>query len=108
MKKQVTTRGRCHLLLKAHVQGRRLRVRLVLAATAWTSGPGAFLRRLRVARLYGRRRLRRRGSRRTDNDFDEVSVTITTIDDGESWRVDSTRNYEIVPREIGRASCRER
>jgi len=28
MKKQVTTRGRCHLLLKAHVQGRRLRVKL--------------------------------------------------------------------------------
>src|SRR5438876_10930233 len=75
-----------------------LRAILLAAATTWLSRPSAFLRRLRVARLYGRRRLRRLRARRTEPDFDEVGVTIATIDDGNPSRVDSTLIHEIVHR----------
>ncbi len=70
----------------------------LFAAPAGTSGPRAFLRRLYVARLYGRRRLRSFRSRRTDPDFDEVGIAITTIDDDDSSRINSALADEVIHR----------
>src|SRR2546427_9280178 len=82
-----------------------LRAILLAAATTWFSGPSAFLRRLRVARLYGRRRLRRLRSRRTEPDFDKVGVTIATIDDRDPSRIDSSLINEIVHRAPAQHIC---
>src|SRR2546423_7602405 len=98
--------GRCHLFVKAP-RPKGANVVDVLFATWSTrfSGPGAFPRRLHVTRLYGWRRLRGLGSRRTDPDFDEVCVAIATIDDDDALTIDSTRGCQVIHRAAAEHVC---
>src|SRR5207253_4311909 len=69
---------------------------LFAGAPARTAGPSAFPRRLHVARLHGRRRLRRIRSRRTDPDFKEVGVAIATIDNDDPSGIDTALIDQVV------------
>ena len=98
--------GRCHLFVKApRPKGANVVDVLLVSRSTRFSGPGAFPRRLHVARLYGWRRLRGLGSRRTDPDFDEVCVAIATIDDDDALTIDSTRRGQVIHRAAAEHVC---
>src|SRR2546425_2935535 len=70
----------------------------LFAATAWTTGPSSFLLRLCLTRLHGGCRLRGLSAWRTDPDLNEIAITITAIEDGDSPRIDSALRHKIIRR----------
>ena len=98
--------GRCHLFVKApRPKGANVVDVLLVSRSTRFSGPGAFPRRLHVTRLYGWRRLRGLGSRRTDPDFDEICIAIATIDDDDATSIDSARNRQVIHRAAAKHVC---
>src|SRR5882724_1703334 len=98
--------GRCHLFVKApRPKGANVVDVLLAGRSTRFPGPGAFPRRLHVTRLYGWRRLRGLGSRRTDPDFDEICIAIATVDDDDALTIDSASSCQVIHRAAAKHVC---